>query len=194
MKDLEKQQASPPIGKQLEESYIFGHKEISFRVKAHDPRLFDAFKKNWEDDYQSRTEWHYDEAEREEEVFLHRIGTSPRLRNIMKMIPHVAEGKIPLSSDDIETIGRDLYAKRDVTDAILIENSKDVQLISLLGSLDGSSNRWSDITATFDTNSRKGAIRVRLMLPKSAFLGQNNNHIRNSLINLPAILGKNCYA
>jgi hypothetical protein len=106
------------------ERYIFGEKTIPFRIKAHDPRLFKEYKKNWEAADTNSPEWTYDEADREEEVFLHRIGKSPKLRNFLKIISNVSEDKIPES-------GSTIYEK-DKTDAILIDEPQHIELIRLL--------------------------------------------------------------
>jgi hypothetical protein len=59
-----------------------GEKVIPFRLQAHDPRKFDAYKESWE-----QNNWTYNEADMEEELFLHRFGDRPTLDMLLDSLP-----------------------------------------------------------------------------------------------------------
>ena len=188
-KDLEKQQQQQTTSstkgnskKQIVvDSYFFGQKDIPFRIKAHDPRLFDAYKKNWEDNNDNTSEWKYDAKEIEEEVFLHRVGKAPKLANLLQSISLVKEENIPSKPSKGLPFakGRDIYTIRDATEAVIIDNPNHVQLISLLdgGHHGDALYNWIDVTASWDKDSRTGVLKVQLSLPKHSFLGNYNNSI-----------------
>jgi hypothetical protein len=203
-KDLEKQQqqqASSTKAKgnnsnQVVDSYFFGQKDIPFRIKAHDPRLFDVYKKNWEDNNNNNnntSEWKYDAKEIEEETFLHRVGKAPKLAIFLQSVSFVNEENIP--SEPPKGLpfarGRDIYTIRDATEAVIIDDPNNVQLLSLLaaGQQGDTSYKWTDVTASWDKDSRTGVLKVQLSLPKQSFLGNYNNHIRNFSSRLVGILG-----
>jgi hypothetical protein len=54
------------------------------------------FQKNWVQREGSSPQWTYDEAEAEEDMFHHRLGTHPSLAMILGSIPTLREDKIPI--------------------------------------------------------------------------------------------------
>jgi len=92
-KDLGKEQAG--MYAPLATDVCLGTKTIPFRIKAHDPRKMDAFKKRWAENENKSPGWKYDEAEMEHDTFRHRIGSRPTLRMILASIPIVPEDEIP---------------------------------------------------------------------------------------------------
>ena len=164
-KDLEKQPGFLNDVNKEDGSCFLGEKEIPFRIKAHDPRLFEKYKANWE----GNSGWDYDDAEREEEVFLHRIGKSPNPANVLKVIPRVANEKVP------NTIARS--RAQDETDAIIIEDPKQLQLLLTIVSLqkDCFNEMLSlGIAASWDKESRRGVFKLGLAIPETLFLKQSN--------------------
>ncbi len=175
--DLEKKQVAPANNTSEEAqagTYLLGEKEISFRIKAHDPRLFDEYKTKWQENSSDNSAWHYDQADRDEEVFLHRIGRSPTFDNIQRIFPHVANENIP---DKIDGSNPRPNNERDGTDAIIIEDPREQNLVyGLSGLFISDSNLDSPclkIAATWDKTSRKGTLKLRLELPKNSFVGKN---------------------
>jgi hypothetical protein len=194
--DLEKQQINSTDDKadQIEGSHFLGQREIPFRIKAHDPRLFEKYKENWEDDGFGSSGWNYDDAEREEEVVLHRLGKSPNCSNIIDSIPHVAKENIPTTfdKDSFYSSRIDDWKVQDATDAVIIEDPEQLQfvyLIASIGRLDGK-NTSIEVNASWDKESRRGVFKIRFLIPKNAFLGQNNNPRRSDISNyFPLLLG-----
>ena len=176
-KDLEKQQveSANSTWNEADGSYLLGQKEIPFRINAHDPRLFEKYKPNWEENGSDNSGWQYDDAEREEEVFLHRIGKSPTFSNILNSIPHVANDNIPneFKTSQAYSTGLSHWDMQDTTDAIIIENPQQLQFVSAITSLFDSRQKVIQITASWDKESRCGIFKFRFMLPKQAFLGQS---------------------
>lgn len=155
-------------------SYFLGEKEIPFRIQAHDPRLFPKYKANWEDPANSG--WNYDAAERDEEVFLHRIGKSPQWKNLSSVIPRVANDKVPNIPDTTGDSCSSYFDMSDATDAIIIEDPKQLELVITLAMVCTYTTRASlaKITAVWDKKTRSGIFKVRLTLAKSVFLGHNS--------------------
>ena len=179
--DLEKSQVAPANNASEEAQagkYLLGEKEISFRIKAHDPRLFDEYKTKWEENSSGNSAWIYDQADRDEEVFLHRIGRSPTFDNIQNMIPRVGNENIPDKVDSSHTCRNN---ERDGTDAMIIEDPEELNLVYGLSGLfqpDSSLDSPSlKIAATWDKASRKGTLKLQLELPKTSFVG--NAYSRN---------------
>eukprot|EP00531_Pseudo-nitzschia_arenysensis_P016699 CAMPEP_0116122050 /NCGR_PEP_ID=MMETSP0329-20121206/4012_1 /TAXON_ID=697910 /ORGANISM="Pseudo-nitzschia arenysensis, Strain B593" /LENGTH=1515 /DNA_ID=CAMNT_0003615881 /DNA_START=43 /DNA_END=4590 /DNA_ORIENTATION=+ len=177
-KDLEKQEAHYPDENENGETYILGEKQIQFRIQAHDPRLFPKFKSNWDDPANSG--WDYDAAEQEEEVFLHRIGKSPQWTNLLKTIPHVAKDKVPNKPDNGVSdryLSHSEFRRQDDTDAVIIEDPKQLQLVLTLATIIDyarSANELLKISAAWDKEARSGVFKIRLALPKKAFLGPSH--------------------
>jgi hypothetical protein len=87
-KDFGKVQSKPYTPKKTD--VFLGTKTIQFRIKSHDPRKLDPFKKAWEDQQMV-----FEEAEMEKDMFDHRIGQYPVLDIILGSVPVVSEDKIP---------------------------------------------------------------------------------------------------
>jgi hypothetical protein len=195
--DLEKQQVNSTDDKvdQIEGSDFLGQKEIPFRIKAHDPRLFEKYKENWEeDDGFGSSGWNYDDAEREEEVFLHRLGKSPNFRNIINSIPQVANENIPTTFDKDGSYpsGIDDWKVQDATDAVIIEDPEQLQFVYLTASIGKLRRENNDIevNASWDKELRQGVFKIRFLLPKEVFLGQNNSTRPSDIPNyFPLLLG-----
>ncbi|KAG7344196.1 DNA/RNA helicase, superfamily II, SNF2 family protein [Nitzschia inconspicua] len=156
---LGKRQSVPPQEKHLKDMYYFGEKEFSFRIHAHDPRLSPKYQKNWE-----QNDWHYDEADRDEEVFEHRIGKSPHLINFSKMISCSSVENIPkVVSESSES-----RISPDDTDAIIIDDPEIVNFLQVLG-------QWPHeccvVSASWDKTLRSGSLKVQLFLSNGFFLG-----------------------
>jgi SNF2-related domain len=157
----------------MKDWYTFGEKTIPFRIHAHDPRLFSHFKSKWEEN----PNWEYNEAEREEEVFLHLVGKSPSLETLMEKMAYASDDKIPKTGESKE--------ERDQTDAVIVDSPNDINLITILSSR--GVREYSFISASWDKQLRSGELKIRFCLPKSAFL--NNHGSLNELkLILPAIL------
>jgi len=159
-----------------QQPYVVGEKEIPFRIVAHDPRLFEDFKDNWEDagDSTSSPEWYYDEAERQEEVFLHRIGRAPKWSNVFRALPLVAEKNVPRTSSSLWKYNG---VVKDSSDAVIIDDPQQYQLLCYIAKVAGTNEEadtWFKIHATWHKESKLGTFKLQFMVPKDAFLGQNN--------------------
>jgi len=121
--------------------FLLGTKEIAFNIKSHDPRKMDKYKANWKE-YAKDEGWVYDLAKQKEEVFLHRIGKNPRLKNLLERAAVVSPAHIPTDAPKEDgNIYRRYYtggtpAQIDDCDAIII-NAQHLQLLNLLQHLDG---------------------------------------------------------
>ena len=151
-KDLQKNQqaaTSPLTSSSGGDYFLYGIKEeIPFTVVAHDPRLVKKYKQAWSflpingpsehnpDDYERR--WTYDEGNRQNEVFLHRLGGSPKLASLMKI---VAVG--PVSGKD----------KND--DAILLKENHYLLFNFLMSSGNGKIGKV-DIKASWSKSNKSG--------------------------------------
>jgi SNF2 family DNA or RNA helicase len=158
--DLSKNQATPPDEVELKEMYFFGEKQIPFRIHAHDPRKFDRHNQKWA----NNPAWHYDEADREEEVFQHIMGGSPKFTTLLEKIAYSSEDKIPESGE--------AYEEMDETDAILIDDPSHVNLISILNS---GANDCLVTKASWNKQLRAGVLNIQLWFPKSFLLGNYRN-------------------
>jgi hypothetical protein len=76
---------------------FLGEKSIPFSINAHDPRMMDTFKYNWE----ASTDWTLNEGDMEEDAFRHRFGKHPTPESI---IAHIPEAGIPMSTQDTITL------------------------------------------------------------------------------------------
>ncbi len=74
---------------------FLGTRTIPFRIKVHDPRKMEMFRKNWAELEGNSPQWTYDEAEAEEDMFRNRFGAYPSLAMILSSIPVLREEKIP---------------------------------------------------------------------------------------------------
>ena len=197
--DLEKNQqlttsyaSNTKIDLRPPEPYVVGVKEIPFRIIAHDPRLFKEFKNKWEDsgDSTSSPGWHYDEAERQEEVFLHRIGRAPRWSNVFRALPLVAEKDVPKTSIYMMTHNEE--TKTDSSDAVIIDDPQQYQLlyyIAKLAETNKETDTWFKVSATWHKESKLGTFKLQFMLPRDAFLGQNYPRLHQFQKYVPGILG-----
>ncbi|KAG7339454.1 swf/snf family helicase [Nitzschia inconspicua] len=174
---LGKKQSEPPKQDAFKKMYYFGGKEFSFRIHAHDPRLFPKYQKNWE-----QNKWNYDEEDRDEEVFQHRIGKSPELSHFAKQISCSSAENIP------RTVSGDSEGglSPDNTDAVIMDDPREVSLIQALG-------KWPPnfcvVSATWDKALRSGSLKVHLYLSKGLFLGIYPDHSNFRLQNImPVIL------
>ena len=110
-----------------------GSKQISFGIKAHDPRKIEDFKKNWEEHEDTSDKWTYNDTEMEEDFFRHRIGKNPCLDRILLSVPVVAADSIPetakvITSNYAAIIDRSNPAANE-TEALLLENDADLTLL-----------------------------------------------------------------
>jgi len=159
--DFGKEQSEPFTPKP--EDILLGTKEISFRLKSHDPRQMQTFRTKW----QANPEWTYDENEMRDELFKHRLGNRPTLERILASIPVVKEDKIPddghseqLSESRISVIE---------TEAVLVDEHDDV-LIEIFrnnrrfGHAAREYGQWlhGDIRATWDSTAQKG-VRMNVL-------------------------------
>lgn len=69
-----------------------GSKRIHFRLKVHDPRNMEYFKKRWE----TNDTWNYDSKKMEEDLFHHQITDRPALKDLLRLISPLADDEIPL--------------------------------------------------------------------------------------------------
>jgi hypothetical protein len=155
VKALGKDQAMPLKKTDVRDLFQFGQKEILFTIKAHDPRQNDKYKKFWN----QNPEFQYDEADREEEVFLHLVGNSPQLNNLSKVIAKQKRDKIS-----------------DNDDAIIFEDSRLVTLIyGLVETIRTGIVPTScvHIKASWNKQARSGTIQLTLRLPNSYMMGNN---------------------
>mmetsp|Transcript_23273 Transcript_23273/g.55031 ORF Transcript_23273/g.55031 Transcript_23273/m.55031 type:complete len:1470 (-) Transcript_23273:218-4627(-) len=179
--DLEKDQATSTNRKinPMAEPFLLGQKDVLFQIKAHDPRLFEKWKAIWVDDGHRSSEWRYDDADREEEVFLHRLGKSPKFYNIIRMLPFVTNENIPKDCETFRTNYRRVNDQKaqDATDAIVIEDEKEFEFlyrIVSLGSIWHGENPI-EVNASWNKGLRSGIFKIQLVLPKACFLVQNSN-------------------
>jgi hypothetical protein len=168
--DFERFQAIPYT--QQATDIFLGEKEVSFRLHAHDPRLFDKYKANWEANADD-PKWTFDESEMEQDLFRHRFGSRPYIDMILASIPVVAEDKIPQSA--VVTKRRNgpyesHSASADETEALLVQLQNDRAILEELmnfGSIGREDLHKDDtsrteapldgnIMATWDTTSRSG--------------------------------------
>ena len=125
--------------------FLLGTKEISFTIKPHDPRKMKKYRENWN----NGDGLVFDPSKQKQEVFLHRIGKRPRLKNILKYTTAVSSAHIPIDpkEDDNKSnwdsnwgwstpSGVGTAATIEDTDAIIIKNEKHLQLLNLLQQLD----------------------------------------------------------
>jgi hypothetical protein len=96
--------------------FLLGTKEIAFAIKSHDPRKMDKYKGNWKE-YAKDQGWVYDLAKQKEEVFLHRIGKNPRLKNLLERAAIVSPAHIPTDApkEDADWRSRGVTATIDDT-------------------------------------------------------------------------------
>jgi hypothetical protein len=171
-RDLRKAQSHVYVPSEY--SICLGTKDIEFRLKAHDPREMECFLEKWVEH-----EWTYNESEMEQELFDHRLGELPLLEMIVASMPIATEDKIPTDGKQWATSqsqsqwreGDNAKASLSETEAVLIDNHVDGLILkelfknspkfgaagaaetdepTLTQFLDG------DITATWDSNTRKG--------------------------------------
>jgi hypothetical protein len=150
--------------------FYFGKKEIPFRIKSHDPRLFHEYKTNWESADENSPEWVYNEAEMEEDTFRHRLGTHPEIVRILECIPTVSEDKIKKTGlvrksnvDPRFSQNRAGNTKNpalaEETNAIIIQKQSHIQLFMALYEMVPRREQGittSDVVAEWDTSSRSG--------------------------------------
>ena len=163
-KHFEKGQVEAPKPADLLDLHFFGEKEIPFAIKAHDPREFETFKKYWDDNPQLE----YDEAEREEEVFLHRVGQSPNLSTLSSLIALCPKDQVAKTGKLAYTMSSDISANE--TDAIIIDDSRHATLIHGLNRLT-ISERCLIVTASWNKHARSGILKIELRLPNDFFMG-----------------------
>jgi hypothetical protein len=123
-----------------------GIKEIPFRIKAHDPRRFPAYERHWKEADPSSSEWLYDEVDREEEVFLHRVGDKPQVKLVADRIALYPEDKVCVFPGGV--------LKAEQTDHILLDNVQHIQLLHSLASV--SEETTFTISASWDRLARSG--------------------------------------
>jgi hypothetical protein len=123
-----------------------GIKEIPFRIKAHDPRRFPEYERHWKEADPSSSEWLYDEVDREEEVFLHRIGEKPHVQVVSHHIPRYPEDKVCVFPGGL--------LKAEQTDHILVDNVQHIQLLHSLASV--SEETTFTFSASWDRVARSG--------------------------------------
>jgi hypothetical protein len=132
-----------------------GEKVIPFRLRAHDPRKFDAYKQSWEEN-----NWTYSEADMEEELFLHRFGDRPTLNMILASLPILKN--IP-KTGFVNPTGRhvNIIASAVETEAMILDKHSHKALLETLhefGTFDEGrlSPVSGNITAKFDKVARSG--------------------------------------
>ncbi|CAB9523044.1 regulator of chromatin subfamily A member 3-like 1 [Seminavis robusta] len=157
-----------------------GEKVIPFRLHAHDPLEMNAFKLSWE---QNKNSWTYDEADMEEELFLHRFGARPTVDMILASLPIVRE--VPKDGVVKPTGNKSKLCSAVETEAILLEKANHKSLLEVLyncfGTVatnpkDGDARARlvsGEILAEFDKSTRKGVLRMRLFLSASMFDTKN---------------------
>lgn len=168
--DLGKVQSKPFTP--LQSDLYLGEKIIPFQLKAHDPREFCEFKQAWEKD-----QWIYDQAQMEEDLFLHRFGDRPTLQMILASIPVCKE--IPKAGfvRPVPLAGERISAAE--TEALLLEEHNHKALLCLLYNfgqvaiprdskctygVPGATVR-GEVRASFDKETRKGVSEVLLRQP-----------------------------
>ena len=157
-RDFEKEQSIP--FQPTSDCVSLGTKVISFKLKVRDPRKEEKYKKNWER-YTTNTEggWVYDEIEMEEDMFKHRIGKHPILRQILHAIPIVEHDSIPEVTAKTPS---DPRASPFETEAILLDNQNDLTLLRELEMFDTQFRHVTgevlglNIHAKWDSSARKG--------------------------------------
>jgi hypothetical protein len=157
-RDFEKEQSIP--FQPTADCVSLGTKVISFKLKVRDPRKEKQYKKNWE---RYGTDmaggWVYDEKEMEEDMFKHRIGKHPILRQILHSIPIVEHDSIPEVTAKTPS---DLRACPFETEAILLDNQNDLTLLRELEMFDQQLRNETEevlglkIHAKWDSSARKG--------------------------------------
>ena len=76
--------------------FLYGQKEIPFTVVAHDPRRLKQYEQAWisgpiigqfeNNPEDNEIRWAYDEGDRQNEVFLHRLGGSPKFESLERIM------------------------------------------------------------------------------------------------------------
>ena len=165
-RDFGKDQANPySPGKN---DIYFGEKIIPFHIVAHDPRLFDEFKQSWAEADRTNRNWIYREEDMEEDVFHHRLGKHPKVKNILHSIPIVSKdnipkvGKVASKIDNSDTLNCNAVSA-DETDAIVVNEQKHVYLLHALCYYAQTENRQhylynfaATISAFWDKKQRLG--------------------------------------
>jgi hypothetical protein len=161
-RDFRKVQSQPYVPSPC--SIYLGTREIDFRLKAHDPREMDQFRKKWEEQ-----KWTHDETEMEQELFEHRLGKFPLLEMIVASMPITTNDKIPKDGRSINSLaGRKAMASLSETEAVLIDEHvkglilkelcKACPQFGMARSNDSTNTQYidGDITGAWDRNTRKG--------------------------------------
>lgn len=78
-----------------------GRKEFTFRLHSHDPRQMDLYRDRWKE-HEGRDGWRYDRAAMDLDLFYHRIGAHPNLRELLQLIPVGDEGRIPADGHELQ--------------------------------------------------------------------------------------------
>lgn len=181
-KDLEKAPQSRVYIPTARDVHL-GEKIIPFRLKAHDPRVMNAYKQSWKEHLANESEdgrrkWEYCQPDMEEDLFLHRFRERPTVQSILDSIPVVDPYSIPQDGvgDEIASI-KDAMAEE--TEALILEKQSHRILIEIINKLkiveclDSERNPdsliMSDILATWNKESRTG-VSVALCLILSSCL------------------------
>ena len=160
------------FGKNQQKVYVpkntdvyLGEKTIPFRIRSHDPRLFDEYKKNWEDQSNSTSSgWIFDQKEMDSDMFDHCLGRYPRIDQILSLLPVLSDDKIP-KTGVVTKSGKsisNLDISADETQAVLLENRHHRFIFQLLhqigGFTSGSDPRpvKGDIEATWNETNQSG--------------------------------------
>ena len=147
-----------------------GVREMPFTVQIPNVREMLRYKDRW-----NQNDWTYNEANQEEEFVQHRLGQYPNLSVLLTSIPILPRDKLPLDGNiDCTT---DLPVSANETQAVILENSRDLELLKLLYQIDSEfghntptpwegCSKWlaGDLQCVWDSSSRKGVIQMHVRL------------------------------
>ena len=109
-KDFGKVQAEPC--KPQQGDVFLGTKQVTFRIKAHDPREMERYDDSWLSAGEDQPEWQFSEEDMREDLFRHRFGEHPTLRMILASISILKESDLPVDGgfELGRNIGAHMYA------------------------------------------------------------------------------------
>jgi len=155
-KDFGKRQSIPY--KPVVGDVLLGTKDISFKIKAHDPRKIQSFSKYWEENKGSPN-WEYNEAEMENDFFRHRIGKHPDIEMILHSIPVTKIDGIPESGSYVKGLTNQTNEPSiSETEALILDRQSDLNLLRelLAFAQNGFDGLGLTTDATWNGSERKG--------------------------------------
>lgn len=148
---------------------LLGKKSITFTIHARDPSKTVECAKYWEEE-KDNSRWVVDKKEMANDFFRHRIGKEPTLGLILNCIPVVNVESIPESGRRQRDYGN--YDENESppsvfeTEALLLDNPKDLTLLRELYSFDSAGNNdlGQIITAKWNKSQGKGVSSKEVLI------------------------------